>query len=435
MTKLINLNYPLLHPYGKSKNIFSPLKFIKGEGAYVFDEYGKRYINAASGVWNLSLGLGNDKVESAIENQLKVLPFSPLFHFTHDPAIELAQQLIKVSQNHFNGVYLTCSGSEGVDLAIKTALLYHCILQNENKKKIISLDQSYHGTTYAALSASGLESNRCFKFLPRLTGFQTISSPYCYQCSFGLMYPGCQLECAIEIEKLFQLKASNIAALIIEPVLASAGNIVPPKPYFSKIQKLCRDYDVLLIVDEVATGIGRCGALFASDLFNIEPDILIISKGLNAGYLPIGAVLFTDRVLSVFAENQVIIPHGSSQDGNPMACTAALATLDYLVETEIINHVQKLGHQVLSLMRETLCQPIVGDIRGIGLMLSIELVQDKKTKISYPLSKIIDVMLRCIQKGLLVYPFDKGISIFPPLNIEYQEAIEIVSILDEVLSE
>ncbi len=186
---------------------------------------------------------------------------------------------------------------------------------------------SYVGTTYASLSASGLENNRCFKILPRLNNFDKISSPYCYRCPCGLAYPDCQLKCVIELENLFRSQASNIAALIIEPVLASAGNIVPPEPYFSKIQMLCRDYNVLLIVDEVATGLGRCGEYFASDLFNIKPDILIVSKGLNAGYLPIGAVLFSERVVSVLADNQVIIPHGSSQDGNPIACTAAFDVL------------------------------------------------------------------------------------------------------------
>lgn len=428
-------DYPLIHPYGMtSKKLIPPLKFTRGEGIYVFDEHGKRYINAASGVWNLSLGLGNEQVKTAMVNQLDSMSFFPLFYYSHDPAINLAARLIKLSRCNFNKVFLTCSGSEGVDLAIKTAILYHCILQYENKNIIVSLDHSYHGTTYASLSASGLENNRCFKILPRLDNFKIISSPYCYRCPCGSAFPDCQLKCVIELENLFQSQASNIAALIVEPVLASAGNVVPPEPYFSKIQKLCRDYNVLLIVDEVATGLGRCGEYFASDLFGIKPDILIVSKGLNAGYLPIGAVLFSERIISVLAENQVLIPHGSSQDGNPIACTAALATLNYIHEAKLLNYVQTLSKQLFTMMQSTLRQPIVGDIRGIGLMLSIELVEDKKTKISPPFSKIIDVMLNCIKKGLLVYPFDKGISIFPPLNTRNEDAEEIVSILSEVLS-
>lgn len=429
---ICNDYYPLIHPYGKIKIPIAPLKFVKGDGIYVYDENGKRYINAISGLWNLCLGLGNKKVENAIKDQLGNFPYFPLFNFTHDPAIKLAEKLIKITNNCFSGVYLTCSGSAGVELAIKTSWLYHCVLKKSKKKKIISLENSYHGTTYAALSASNLENNRSLKLLPRLDSFDYVKSPYCYRCPFGNSYPNCQFDCALSIEKLFASRGDTIAALIMEPVLASGGNIVPPYKYFQKVQELCSKYDVLLIVDEVATGMGRSGRMLASELFNIKPDILILSKGLNAGYLPIGAVLFSKQILSVLADNHVNIPHGSTQDGNPISCKAALATFEYFEEENLVNNVQKVGESLLLKLRETLSYPIIGDIRGVGLMIGIELVENKETKKTLSFSKITQILLQCIQKGLLVYPFEKGISIFPPLVIDNHEAMKIISILDDV---
>ncbi|HBQ27073.1 MAG TPA: aspartate aminotransferase family protein [Syntrophomonas sp.] len=423
----------LLRPHGKVKEPIKPLKFVKGNGHYIIDEQGNSYLNGTSCLWNLCLGYNKD-IEDAIVMQLNELPYSTLFNFTHNQAVSLSKKLIEITDNHFSKAYFTCTGSEANELAIKSAYIYQNFCKKADKSIILSFDKAYHGTTYITMSASNLEKPEFLKYLTLLDGFESIYYPYCYRCKFDKNKKNCGILCIKEIEATIKVNKDKICAVLIEPVLGSAGNITSPPGFFDRLSRLCKENDILIIADEVATGIGRCGEMVISNKLGIEADIIVLSKGLSAGYLPMGAVLFSPKIIDVFSENEVMLPHASSQDGNPLACAAALATLEYFEKHDILINVKQVGLYMLNLLNERLADlAIVGDIRGLGLMIGIELVKDKATKEPLSLLDVNKIYAYCANLGLLVYVFKHGISLFPPLDFTIDEAKTTVSIIEQAI--
>lgn len=403
----------LLRPHGKIKEP-NPINIVKGDGHYVYDNQEKRLFLGSSSLWNLSFGFDHE-IEQAIIEQLNTLPYSTLFGYTHSQALKLAEKLVQITNYRYGKVYFTCTGSEANELAIKCANIYQNYCKENKHSCILSFDKAYHGTTMTTMSASHLEHSEYSKYLELLSGFESIYFPYCYRCKLGLDGTKCDMECFAETESFIRDK-KDISALIIEPILGSAGNIVAPKEFFKKLTKVCKENGILIIVDEVATGMGRCGEILVSDILGIDADIIVLSKGLNSGYLPMGAVLLSHTITNAFDIKNVSLPHGSSQDGNPLACAAALATIDKFENNEILTNVKEKGDLLLKLLNERLASyEIVGEIRGLGLMIGIEFVRDKKTKMPLKLLELYKIFAYCVSGGLIVYCFNQGISLFPPL--------------------
>jgi adenosylmethionine-8-amino-7-oxononanoate aminotransferase len=429
----IGSDFPLWQPFTPMKSIvYNPLIIEKGHGIYIYDQDGDQYIDAAGGLWNISFGLGNRKILAAMKKQMEKMAFGSLFYRSNPVAIELAARLVEITCPKLTRVFLTCSGSESIEVAIKVIRNYNSLTGSSSKKDIICLKRGYHGVYYGSGTASDI-IYRKEDFGPNLPGIFHIEAPYCYRCPYGMAFPDCGIKCADELDKIAGEKQGKVAAFIMEPILGSAGIIVPPKEYFRRIETICKMHDIFFVLDEVATGFGRTGEMFAAELFNIEPDVLILSKGINSGYLPLGAALFCEKIFKPFWENDFPLQFGSTQDGNPVCCAASLATIDVLQGEGLLENCKNMGQQLKQGFREIMEKARhIGDVRGEGLMLGIELVQSKEKKTQVEPQHISFVVNFLKERGLLVYPNPCGISLFPALNVSEEEVHKILSILKKI---
>lgn len=429
--------YPLLHPYSPPVDpAHPPTMFVRGDSAYLFDERGRPYLNGTSGLWNLVAGLGHGRLLEALGRQAQVLPYSPLFRYSHPAALELARRLSALAPAPLRWVYLSTTGSEGVEVAMKLARQYQRLRGRRGAWRILTLQHSYHGTTFATLEASGLGRERAALYGVTdgdgsAGGF--LPSPYCYRCPLRLERPSCHLACAGALDEVLDAQAGSVAAVLVEPILGSAGNIVPPPGYLERLREICSRHGVLLIFDEVATGFGRLGTFLAAEAFGVVPDLLVLSKGITGGYLPLAATLVSDEIVAVLREAGEPVPHGSSHDGNPLACAVALATIDTLQAGGLLQRARALGDRLQSEARGLARHACVGEVRGAGLMLGIELVRNRETREPLGAAGVARVREACRRAGLLVYPFHYGISLFPPLTWEVEHVDEAIRILDDVL--
>src|SRR5262249_24916157 len=320
-----SVSYPLWHPYFPMNGLEQQVTIlVEGKGCKVRDKNGKEYIDASAGLWNTYCGLGEPEIIQAITDQLHRLSYGTLFGWRgNEPALELARELVQMAPSPLQWAYLTGSGSESVELSIKIARLYSA-LQRRVSREIVYLDDSYHGTFFGSMSLSGLATMREI-IGPLLPGVSSIPTPNPLRCPSNMSYVDFAVSCA---ESLGERAASGeVAAFIVEPILGSAGVIIPPPEYFRRIEQICRDYNILLIFDEVATGLGRTGRWLAAEQYNIRPDILLLSKGLNSGYLPLGAVLFSAEIGESLIKQGANLFHGSTNNGHPACCAAALANI------------------------------------------------------------------------------------------------------------
>lgn len=436
-------DYHLWHPFTNMQTLFSlSVVFVEGNGIRLKDEDGNEYINAVSSLWNVHCGFGREEIISAICTQLRKLAFSSIARVANLPAIELANKLAEISPHGLNRVFLTNTGSEAVEGAIK--MVRHCAKAQATKKyQMVSLERSYHGVSYGALSASGIaEMKEAYE--PMLPGFHHIPAPYCYRCSFGKRYPGCDIECATNLGRTIEEHgADNIGAFIVEPVMAFAGGIVPPDEYFTRVMEICREFDVLLILDEITTGFGRLGTMFAADYWNIEADIMTVSKGINSGYLPLGATLAQDAIYETITgkagdtwvwADQGIFAHGSTTDGHPASCAAALANITVIEEEGLVENARLVGAHLLEKLKRLLEYSFVGDVRGLGLLIAIEFVTDKDTREPLPADQLFQISTRLFRSGLFVYSMGNTISLLPPLILDRATADEIYAIVNKTLS-
>jgi adenosylmethionine-8-amino-7-oxononanoate aminotransferase len=398
----------------------STLRLTRGTGAYVSDEGGREYLNASGGLWNLTLGLGHEQVVQRIEAQLRDLAYGPLFEATHSPAELLASRLVAASDGRMESAYLSTSGTAAMEVAMRVARLHHRAAGRPDKRRILAFDRSYHGCSAFTLSASGIVARDLAGWEEILPDFQLVPSPADEPRSLEAL------------RHLLATEGDSIACLVLEPVLGSGGIIVPSRSYCEELNRLCRLHDVLLVADEVATGGGRCGAMFASQLLGLEPDIVALSKGLAAGYLPIGATLFARRVCEPLQKRGVPLQFGSTQDGNPVACAAALAALDIFAGENLFERASELGQQIRSRLALLVESGAVRQIRGLGLMIGLELPGRLSPLQACTEAEAAQVRSRCQEEGLLVYHFDGGISLFPPLTITDDEIEDMLGMLQSV---
>jgi adenosylmethionine-8-amino-7-oxononanoate aminotransferase len=358
----------------------------------------------------------------------------------HPRAIELSAKLVEITGGHYQRVMLGSNGSDAVEAALKMARQYHrqsSDKANRGRYKIFSLRGSYHGFSYGCLSTSGLESDS-EKFGPLLPGFVQIEPPYCYRCPYGKeSYPDCELVCAQSLEdKIQEEGAETAAAFIIEPVMGDFNVVAGPDEYYTRVGEICHRYGLLLIADEVTTGFGRSGKLFATQDWNPKPDILCLGKAITNGYIPLSATLATEEIYERFHGASNYFSHGVTHGGHPVACAVSLAAIDIIIKEKLPENSARMGAYLKSGL-ETLIDHHhqIGDVRGHGLMLALELVKDRTTKKPLSAKETNDININLVLLNLLLSVRSSTIHMMPPLIIDEKLADEIIQIIDRVMDQ
>ncbi len=418
-----------------------------GKGIYLYDTEGNRYLDGASGAVTANIGHGVVEIIEAMKEQAEKISFAYRSQFTNRPAEELADKLAQMAPGELDYTFFVNSGSEATETALKIAVQYWQEKGRKDKDRVISRWTSYHGITLGALSMSGhvLRRNR---FASLLADYPVVSPPYCYQCPFYDTFPTCGLKCANELETAIQrIGADKVAAFIFEPIIGAAGGaIVPPEPYFNRIKEICDHYEILLIADEVMTGFGRTGKTFAMEHWEVEPDIMALGKGLSGGYTPIAATMVSKHIFQTIERGSKVIMGGHTFSGNPQSAAIGLAVLKYIERHQIINHVAQLEPFIeKELSQLSHRYPVIGDVRGKGMMWGLEFVSNPDTKECFPIHTFITerIIKKCFEKGLIVYPAVGGLNgtagdaviIAPPLIISKEELKFLVSTLEEAIAE
>lgn len=415
-----------------------PVVIERGKGVYVYNEAGDRFINGFSSLWNVAVGHGRRELVEAATKQMEKLSYASCFRQVHPLAIKLAAKLVEITGGHYQHVYLGSNGSEAIETALKMARQYHRQSphpSDHGRFKIISLKNCYHGVTFGATSTSGLKSDE-EKFGPLLPGFLQIDPPYCFNCPYEKSnYPACGMVCGDALEKLIENEGQNtIAAFILEPIMGAYGVIVPPEAYYSRVREICKKHGILFIADEVTTGFGRTGKLFMSQDWVPQPDILCMGKAISSGYLPLSATLATEEVYKRFKGKGNQFEHGSTNSGHPVCAAVGLANIDIIINEKLPENAAVTGEYLKRRIEELADKrDILGEVRGRGLMIGLELVKDEnKTPLTD--KQAFDVVLNLATLGLLVYSRRNVIGLLPPLILNSTVADEIVEILDKGLN-
>jgi len=431
----------ILHPATalKAHGEVGPTILVEGHDIYVQDLHGRQYIDGLAGLWNVNIGHGRPEIGDAVREQIGRLAFAPsFFGFSNLPAIALAKKLIGLTPPHLTHVFYTSSGSESNESAFKMARYYFKLTGQPQRCKFISRHQAYHGMSMGALSATGIESYRDMAS-PLVPGFSFIPAPDCYRCELGLRYPACELACAQALDQKLQEEGPDtVAAFIGEPIMGAGGVIVPPPEYWPLIEAICRKYGVLLILDEVTTGFGRTGKCFALEHWDLRPDMLSLAKGLSSGYVPLGASLISEEIYRALVDKAPAgapFPHGFTANGHPVACVEALKNLDIMEQEQLIEHAAQVGAYFQERLRGFMDHPLVGDVRGLGLLAGLELVRDKASKERFePIGHAGSVVMRlAFERGLICRAILDTITLAPPLCITTDQVDEVVRIIGEAL--
>ncbi len=411
----------------------------RASGVYFFDTNGRRYIDANSGVGNVCIGQGVQEIIETALRQMEKLSFAHTLQWQNEPQMRLAQTIASMAPAGMSKVFLCSGGSEATESAIKMVRQYQVERGQASKYKIIGRWHSYHGNTLGALSASGMTVRRKH-FAPLLSDFPHIATCNCYHCPFDKSYPGCGVSCAHDLEaEILRQGPDNVAAFIAEPFVGTAGGAFGgPPEYFRVIREICDRYDILLIVDEIITGFGRTGRNFAIDHWDVIPDLICTGKGMSGGYTPLGGVIAKPEILEVFQRGQGF-EHGYTYGGNPLSCAVGNAVLEYIISHRLVEHVAALEGHFFATARELTSLDIVGDVRGKGFMMGVELVADKTSRKPFePTANVSAQIVReARQRGLIVGRFwnqvdgvrGEGIMLLPAYVYDADMLTEIIDIL------
>jgi adenosylmethionine-8-amino-7-oxononanoate aminotransferase len=418
-----------------------PLIMARADGVCYWDVTGKRYLDALSGIYVVSVGHNNRRIIEAIHKQLDTLHFSPPMHGTNPVAVQLANLLAELAPGDLSAVKFQCGGSEVTEAAIKLARQYHRLTGLPGKYKIISRYLSWHGSTLGSLSASGLKSRKTVNE-PLAPGFVHVFPPTCYRCPFGKNYPDCGITCATIVESVLDMEdADTVAAILVEPIGHTGGIIDPPPEHLPILRDICDRHNVLLIFDEIITGAGRTGHLFAAETFGVVPDVLCTAKGLSGGYAPLSAMICREPVAEAFwgplADNPGFV-EGHTFEGNPLSCAAGLAVLREILERDLCGNAQKQGERLRAgFERLARKHGIIGDIRGKGLLQGIEFVRNPKTKEPFPQDVAFGLRVgrRALDNGLLCRFDPHWLAFGPPLVVTSEQIDEMVELLDRSIGE
>ena len=433
-----------LHSYTNARALErdGPLILTEGKGIHVYDTAGKEYIEGLAGLWCTALGFGEERLVQAAANQMRKLPYYHTFAQKGGlPPVELAEKLLEIAPVKMSKVFFANSGSEANDSIIKMVWYYNNALGRPEKKKIISRVKGYHGVTVASASLTGLPNNHRDFDLP-IANILHAPCPHHYRFGHeGESEEDFATRMAEELDAFIQNEGPDtVAAFIGEPVMAAGGVIVPPATYWEKIQKVLKKYNILVIADEVICGFGRTGNMFGSQTFGIKPDIITVAKALSSAYLPISGVMMSEAVYQGIAENSAKIgtfSHGFTYSGHPVSAAVAVETLKIYEERDIVGHVRAIAPALQDGLRRFTDHPLVGEVRGVGLMAAVELVADKATKEPFdPAGKVGAYLAAQAQEhGLIVRPLADAIAFCPPLIITEAQIRDMISRFEKALDE
>jgi adenosylmethionine-8-amino-7-oxononanoate aminotransferase len=432
----------LWHPFTQQRDWERrpPLIIERGTGVFLQDTEGHRYLDGVSSIWVNLHGHRKPALDRALKAQIDRIAHSTMLGLSNVPAIELAKKLVKIAPGGLARVFYSDNGSTAVEVALKMAFQYWQLKGEafQKKKKFLHLGQAYHGDTVGSVSVGGIPLFH-ERYRPLLFPSYEAHAPYCYRCPLGLTYPKCRMACADAVEDILKARHDEIAAIIVEPMLLAAGGmIMMPPGYLKRLRRLATQYGVLMIADEVATGFGRTGRMFACEHENIRPDLMAISKGLTGGYLPLAATLTTERIYRQFLgryEEFKTFFHGHSYTGNPLGCAVALANLEVFQRERTLAKLQPKIKALRKMLAPLTEDPHVGDIRQLGYVVGIELVRDRSTKESYPLAERIGTRVteHARRLGLILRPLGDIIVLMPPLSTTIKELRAMVQILTKAI--
>jgi taurine-pyruvate aminotransferase len=425
-----------MKPYNPQTTIVA----TKAEGSWVTDADGKRYLDAMAGLWCVNVGYGRTELADAAYEQLKEMAYFPLTQ-SHIPAIKLAEKLNEMLGDEYV-IFFSNSGSEANETAFKIVRQYHQQKGDVNRYKIVSRYRGYHGNSMGALAATG-QAQRKYKYEPLAPGFIHVSPPDSYRDDVNVSDPK-ELSSVKEIDRTMTWELSEtIAAMIMEPIITGGGILVPPEGYMKAAKEVCEKHGALLIVDEVICGFGRTGKAFGFMNYDVKPDIITMAKGITSAYLPLSATAVRKEIYEAFkgTEEYDYFRHVNTFGGNPAACALALKNLEIMEKENLFDRSRDLGKQLVNELTNLLQEhPFVGDIRGKGLLVGIELVKDKKTKEPLDVSLVNQVIANCKQEGLLigkngatVAGYNNVLTLSPPLNIKQEDITFIIKIVTESL--
>ncbi|NTW03880.1 MAG: aminotransferase class III-fold pyridoxal phosphate-dependent enzyme [Oscillochloris sp.] len=418
-----------------------PTVLVRGAGSRVWDQEDNEYIDGLSGLFTVNVGYGRQEIADAIAAQLSQIAYVSPFSFPSLPMIDLSARLAAITPTGpLSRVFFTTGGSDAVETALKLAKAYQRRLGFHDRHKIIARRSAYHGTSMGALSVNGITSLRN-GFGPLVPGARHVPVPYHYRCDYCALHAACKGTCADEVERLIEFEGpETVAAIILEPVQNSGGAIVSPPEYLHRVREICDRYGILLIADEVICGFGRVGGWFGSTELGLKPDIVTCAKGLTSGYAPLGAVLVRSEVADAFtsAVDDDKFMHGITFGGHPISCAAALANLDIIERENLTTRSRTLGDYIQRELRAAVGDhPNVGEIRGMGMFMAIELVRNRETRESLFEEKLIGWLsdqVKC--RGLICRADDRlepVIMLAPPLVLSLEEADRCVAIISEAI--
>jgi beta-alanine--pyruvate transaminase len=411
-----------------------PRLFVSAENMHYTTIEGRKVLDSTAGLWCCNAGHGRKKIVEAVSKQIANLDFSPAFQMGHPMAFQLASRLSQLMPGDLNHVFFTNSGSESVDTALKIAIAYHRAKGQGTRQRLIGRERGYHGVGFGGISVGGIVSNRKV-FGSLLNGVDHLPHTFnLKEQAFSRGLPAWGAHLADELERLVTLHdASNIAAVIVEPVAGSTGVLMPPQGYLQKLRQICDKHGILLIFDEVITGFGRLGKGFATEYFGVQPDMVTAAKGLTSGTIPMGCVFVREGIYNAFmdtaAENMIELFHGYTYSAHPVACAAALATLDIYKEEDLFNRANDLAPYWEDALHSLKGVKNVIDIRNLGMIGAVELepIPGK------PTARAFDAFLKCYEKGLLIRTTGDIIAMSPPLIAEKSHVDQIIELLSGVL--
>lgn len=431
------------HPCSQMKDYekFPPIIIEKGKGVYLEDVDGKKYLDAVSSWWVNLFGHSNQRINDALYKQANSLEHVIFANFTHKPAIELCERIISIAPKRLKKVFFGDNGSSAIEIALKLSFQYHQQIGNVKKTRFVNISDAYHGETIGALSMGDVDLySKVYK--PILLDSIKVEGPDCYRCKFNKERNTCSAECFINMEESIKKVHEEVSAIIIEPLVqCAAGMKIYSSKYLIKLREVCDKYDINLIFDEIAVGFGRTGKMFACEHANISPDIMCLSKGLTAGYMPLSLVLMSENIYDAFYDDYNTMKaflHSHSYSGNPLGCSVAVETLKIFEDEDIINK-NKIKSDYLRTKVESVLEsiPNVGEYRQIGMIGAIELVKDKRTKEPFKSEKRVgyNIYQKALNKGVLLRALGNIIYFMPPYVITEEEIDFMVEVARDSIIE
>jgi len=432
-----------LHPATNARRHESvgPMVIERGQGVYVYDDQGKQYIEGLAGLWSVAVGFGEERLVEAAAAQMRKLPYYHSFsHKSHEPAVALAERLVRMAPGKMSKAHFTSSGSEANDLAIKMIWYYNNALGRPEKKKIIGRLRGYHGVSIASASLTGLPNFHREFDLPLAT-MRHIGCPHFWREGRpGESEEAFSTRLAGELEDLILREGPHtFAALFGEPLMGAGGVIPPPSGYWEKIQAVCRRHDILVVADEVITGFGRTGSMFGSQTYAIDPDIVIVSKALTSSYFPLSALIVSDAIYQAIADNSAkigVFAHGFTASGHPVGCAVAMANLDIIEERGLVAQAAALSPRFLKRLHAFAGHRHIGEARGAGLIGALEFVADKTTKAPFAEPGATGLRLAELahEEGLIIRAIGDTIAFCPPLIITPSEIDDMFDRFERALA-